>query len=90
MMIVGSLPPGASEAVNQEVVAEKLCIASTTITKTTKTTAAMIPRSFSHPNATTSKSNPAISSNGKLGAEEVWEIHGRDPQKLWHWKSDAN
>lgn len=87
MMIVGSLPPGASEAVNQEVVAEKLCIASTT---KTKTTVAMIPQHFSHPNATTSKSNPAISSNGKLGAEEVWEIHGRDPQKLWHWKSDVN
>lgn len=87
MMIVGSLPPGASEAVNQEVVAEKLCIASTTITKTM---VAMIPQYFSHPNATTSKSNPAISSNGKLGAEEVWEIHGLDPQKLWHWKSDAN
>lgn len=84
MMIVGSLPPGACEAVNQEVVAEKLCIAST------KTTAAMIPRSSSHPNATTSKSNPAISSNGKLGAEEVWETHGRALQKLWHWKSDVN
>lgn len=88
MMIVGSLPPGASEAVNQEVVAEKLCIASTKTTKTT--TAAMIPRYSSHPNATTSKSNPAISSNGKLGAEEVWETHGRAPQKLWHWKSDVN
>lgn len=88
MMIVGSLPPGASEAVNQEVVAEKLCIAS--ITKTTTAVATTIPRNSSHPNATTSKSNPAISSNGKLGAEEVWEIHGLDPQKLWHWKSDAN
>lgn len=87
MMIVGSLPPGASEAVNQEVVAEKLCIASTTKTTTAATT---ILRNFSHPNATTSKSNPAISSNGKLGAEEVWEIHGLDPQKLWHWKSDVN
>lgn len=87
MMIVGSLPPGASEAVNQEVVAEKLCIAST---KTKTAVANTIPRSSSHPNATTSKSNPAISSNGKLGAEEVWEIHGRDPQKLWHWKSDVN
>lgn len=84
MMIVGSLPPGASEAVNQEVVAEKLCIASTT------RMVATIPQHFSHPNATTSKSNPAISSNGKLGAEEVWEIHGPAPQKLWHWKSDVN
>lgn len=86
MMIVGSLPPGASEAVNQEVVAEKLCIASTKTTAVATT----IPRYFSHPNATTSKSNPAISSNGKLGAEEVWEIHGHALQKLWHWKSDAN
>lgn len=89
MMIVGSLPPGASEAVNQEVVAEKLCIASTT-TKTKTAVATMIPQYFSHPNATTSKSNPAISSNGKLGAEEVWEIHGHALQKLWHWKSDVN
>lgn len=89
MMIVGSLLPGASEAVNQEVVAEKLCIASITTTKTTAV-ATTIPQHSSHPNATTSKSNPAISSNGKLGAEEVWEIHGLALQKLWHWKSDAN